>query len=52
MKWIRPIVITLLSLSVTVGFFLDKITSEAFFGFATGLVVWWFKTRDDEKEHH
>ncbi len=49
MRWIRPITIAVLAVSVTAGFFIGKITSEAFFGFATGLVVWWFKSRDDAK---
>ena len=50
MKWIRPAITAALAIGVTVGFFLDKITSEAFFGFATGLIVYWFKSRDNEKE--
>ena len=49
MKWVRPVTIFILAMGVTVGFFIGKIDAVAFFGFATGLVVWWFKSRDDEK---
>jgi len=49
MDWIRPGVITLLSLAVVVGFFLREIPADVFVPFATGLIVYWFKSRDDKK---
>ena len=49
MKWFRPVIVTTLSLAVTLGFFQGLITSEFFASFATGLVIWWFKSRDEEK---
>lgn len=50
MKWIRPLLVVILVLAVTVGFFARLINTDAFFGFATGLVVYWFKSRDEEKQ--
>ena len=49
MKWIRPGLISLLAVAVTVGFFTGKIEVEVFVPFATGLIVYWFKSRDTEK---
>jgi len=49
MKWIRPLTVMALSLAITVGFFMGKIDAIAFFGFSTGLIVWWFKSRDEKK---
>ena len=49
MQWIRPITVLLLTIGVTTGFFIGKIEAVAYFGFATGLVVWWFKSRDESK---
>ncbi len=50
MKWFRPYITVGLTLAITFGFFMGKIDPQAFFGFATGLVVWWLKSRDSEKE--
>ena len=49
MKWIRPGVVSLLAVAVTVGFFMGTIEVQVFVPFATGLIVWWFKSRDAEK---
>ena len=49
MKWFRPNIVSILAIAVTVGFFLGRIDPQAFFGFAVGLVTWWFKSRDDDK---
>jgi len=49
MKWIRPGVVSLLVIAVTSGFFADKIEAQVFIPFATGLIVYWFKSRDNEK---
>ena len=51
MRWYRPNITVFLTLAVTVGFFLGKIDAQAFFGFATGLIVWWLKARDEEKRN-
>ncbi len=49
MKWVRPSVILSLSMAVLIGFFLKLVDPEAFWVFATGLIVWWFKSRDEAK---
>jgi len=49
MKWFRPVFIGLLIITVIIGFFVGLVPSEAFVPFATGLVVYWFKSRDEEK---
>lgn len=49
MKWVRPLIIAGLSAAVTAGFFTDRVAGETFVGFATGLVVYWFKDRSDGK---
>ena len=51
MKWFRPCITVFLTVTVTVGFFVDKIDPQAFFGFATGLIVWWLKSRDEAKRN-
>lgn len=50
MRWIRPAVVVILTSGVTIGFFLDKIPTETFAVFATGLIIYWFKSRDSEKK--
>lgn len=49
MKWFRPIIISVLTLTVVVALFLKFVDAEAFWVFATGLIVWWFKSRDEAK---
>ena len=51
MRWFRPWITVFLTIAITVGFFLNRIDAQAFFGFATGLVVWWLKSRDEEKKN-
>lgn len=51
MKWIRPTIISMLAIGVTIGFFTGKIQSGVFVPFATGLIVYWFKERDSTKEN-
>jgi len=36
--------------SLCAGFFLDKIPSEAFVPIAITILIFWFKSRDSEKE--
>lgn len=50
MRWVRPVIVSLLAVAVTAGFFMDKIEAAAFATFATGLIMFWFKSRDDEKK--
>ena len=51
MKWFRPAIATILIGSAIAGFFINKIGSEAFMALVTGLAVWWFKSRDEEKKN-
>lgn len=50
MKWVRPLVVMALTAAVVTGFLTDRISSETFAAFATGLIVYWFKSRDNNKE--
>ena len=49
MKWIRPAIALLGSLAAMVAFLMGKVSSEAFMGFITATVIFWFKSRDEEK---
>ena len=46
MKWVRPGVVVLLAVAVVGGFFTKVIPADVFVPFATGLIVFWFKSRD------
>ncbi len=50
MKWFRPIIVVLLILTAIVGFLTDRLPGEFMSGLITGIVVWWFKSRDEEKK--
>lgn len=50
MRWFRPTIISILVASVVCGFFLKLVNAEAFWVFATGLIVWWFRSRDVSKD--
>ena len=50
MKWVRPLVIVSLTGAMIWGFVAEKVGTVAFATFATGLIVYWFKSRDEEKE--
>ena len=47
----QPILSWLFGIAFIVGFFLGKIPSEAFVGVAVTVVLYWFKTKDEEKLH-
>ncbi len=49
MRWFRPCITLILTIAITVGFFQGLIDPQAFSVFATGLVVWWMKSRDESK---
>ena len=49
MRWIRPAISMIAMLTITAGFFLKMIPVEAYLPIATGVIVWWYKSRDDEK---
>lgn len=50
-SFVRPIVTLSAMVGLVGGFFLDKITADVFVPFATGVVVWWFKARDEQKKN-
>ena len=49
MKWFRPVIVSLLVIAVLCGFFMKLVDAEAFWVFATGLIIYWFKARDEAK---
>ena len=49
MKWVRPFITVIAVVGLTVGFFMDKVTADAYVPLMTMAVVWWFRSRDDEK---
>jgi len=49
MQYFRPSIVGILVLCVVVGFFMKLVDAEAFWVFATGLIIYWFKARDEAK---
>lgn len=49
MKWFRPSIALLGSLAVMVAFLIGKLDAEAFIAFITATVIFWFRSRDEEK---
>ncbi len=52
MKWIRPWLSLIAMLGITTGFFLGKISTDAYMGVTTFIITWWFKSRDEEKSNN
>lgn len=50
MRWIRPSIVVLLILTAIVGFFKGLFSGEFMSSLITGMAVWWFRSRDAEKE--
>jgi len=48
---IRPSLIVVLVATVVSGFFLKLVDAQAFWVFATGLIIYWFKSRDESKRN-
>lgn len=49
--WIRPIITIIAAIGISVGFFLDKISSDAYIGIMAVAITWYFKARDEEKKN-
>lgn len=49
MKWIRPLISLMAVCGITAGFFLGKISGDAYIGLMAVTITWWFKSRDDTK---
>ncbi len=52
MKWVRPAISLIGVLGITIGFFLKMVSPESYLSLVTLAVVWWFKSRDTEKQNH
>ena len=48
-QWVRPIVTLISIVGINAGFFLDKISAEAYIGVVAMSIAWWFKARDEAK---
>jgi len=53
MEKFKPVIRPIISLMFTCGVlyltFVDKLPIEAFIGIATTVIIWWYKSRDEEK---
>lgn len=49
-KAIRPIITAAFTAAFIFGFVAEKIGSDVFVGTATMVIIYWFKSRDDEKK--
>lgn len=50
MKWVRPAISMIGMIGITLGFFMGKITSEAYILAVGVTIAWWYKSRDDDKK--
>ena len=46
---VRPVITFMLSGTLVYGFVTDKITGEVFVPFVTMVLMYWFKSRDEQK---
>lgn len=51
MRWVRPAISLIATLGITAGFFLGKISAEAYIGLMAVAITWWFRSRDEEKRN-
>jgi len=50
MKWVRPVISLIAVIGLTAGFFIDKISPEAYIGLMAVAITYWYKARDEAKE--
>lgn len=50
MKWVRPAISIIGMVGVTVGFFMGKVEPIAYLLIVEAVVLWWFRSRDEEKQ--
>jgi len=50
-EWVRPVLSIIGFLAITYGFLTKMVDQAAYLGLVTGIVIWWFKSRDDEKKN-
>lgn len=48
--YVRPLITIMAMGGIMYGFVIGTISSEVFVPFSTGIVVWWFKARDDKHQ--
>ena len=46
---VRPAISLIAAIGINVGFFMDKISSEAYITIMAVAIIYWFKSRDTEK---
>lgn len=50
-KLVRPFVTFIAVAGLTVGFFMDKVTADAYVPLMAMVITYWFKSRDEEKRN-
>ena len=51
MEWIRPLISLIGMFGITTGFFMGRVSPEAYLGVVVVTIVWWYKSRDEEKKN-
>lgn len=49
MAWVRPFITLVAVLGLTVGFFVGKVTADAYVPLMAMTISWWFRARDESK---
>ena len=47
---VRPALSIIAMCGVTVGFFMGKFPAETYGVIVTAIILWWFRSRDEEKK--
>lgn len=47
---VRPAISIVAVSGITAGFFMDKISPEAYLALMAATIIYWFKSRDEEKK--
>ncbi len=47
---VRPVISLIAVIGINVGFFMDKISPEAYLAIMAVTVIYWFKSRDESKQ--
>ena len=50
-SWVRPFITVIAVSGLTVGFFMDKVTADAYVPLMAMAITYWYKSRDDEKKN-
>lgn len=49
-SYVRPVITVAFTAAFLYGFMADKIGADVFVSTATMVIIYWFKTRDEEKK--